>query len=222
MAKNRSKKQAINPQLSRYTAIDPAIHSLEYGKLRDAIVEANQIIKEKEAEIEKKKIEDDYLTMPLVQILKAIFGIGIFALTLFVIGGIVFSYTLFDFRKDVLQTILTSVFWVAFVSAIVTFFVINHRHKKKQPLNVKAIKVVYGALLLLGGIPYVYALFLNLKLVTTIAIVIVSVMLLVFCYLAIRTLRQETDRSFLVSYFSAIVSIAALVVSAVTLFISQQ
>ncbi|MEA5142008.1 MAG: hypothetical protein VB023_00295 [Oscillibacter sp.] len=222
MAKNRSKKQTDSPRPSQSTVIDPSVHSLECSKLRDAIVEANQIIKEKEAEIEKKKIENDYLTMPLILLLKAIFGAGIFLLAIFIIVGIVFSYTLFDFPKDVLQTSLTSVFWFAFISAIITFGVINHKHKKKQPLNLTAIKIVYGALLLFGGVPYVWALFLNQQLVSAIAIVVISVLLLVFCYLAIRTLKQETDRSFLVSYFSAIVSIAALAVSAVALFISQQ
>lgn len=222
MSKNRSKKQTYSPRPSQSTVIDPSVHSLEYSKLRDAIVEANQIIKDKKVEIEKKKIENDYLTMPLILLLRGVFGAGIFVLAIFIIVGIVFSYTLFDFPKNVLQTSLTSVFWFAFICAIITFGVINHKHKKKQPLNSKVIKIVFGALLLLGVVPYVWALFLNQQLVSAIAIVVISVLLLVFCYLAIRTLKQETDRSFLVSYFSAIVSIAALAVSAVALFVSQQ
>ncbi|MEA4962600.1 hypothetical protein [Lutispora sp.] len=222
MAKNCSKKQTNIPRPSQSTAIDPSVHILEYDKLRDAIVEANQIIKDKEAEIEKKKIEDDYLTLPLILFLRAIFGAGIVLLGLCVIAGMLYSYTLFEFPVDTLQASLTSAFWIAFILNIITLLAINRRHKRHQTLNKKAIIIIYGILLLIGGIPYVIELFLNTKLVTVISIVIVCIMLLVFCYLAIRTLKQEADRSFLVSYFSAIVSIAALVVSAVTLFISQQ
>lgn len=222
MAKNRSKKQPNNSRPSQSTVIDQSVHSLEYSKLRDAIVEANQIIKDRETELEKKKIEDDYLTMSLVQTLKVFFGSVIAVLGIFVIAGMLYSYTLFEFPVDILQTSLTSAFWLAFIFNITILLAVDRRHKRHQPLNVKVIGIICGVLLLLWVISSVIAFFLNKSLAIIMSVVIVCIMLIWLCYLVIKALNHETDRSFLISYFSAIVSIAALVVSAVTLFISQR
>ena len=212
--KNRNKNNSgTNPPSTTKTVTNP----IDYEKLRDIIVEANQIIKEKEALEEKEKMKSDYLTSPLVHLLDAFFWFAIISLGFINLAGMYYSYTHFDYTSGILSRPMMIGFWTVFLLTEIFYPIINFKKKQTRGF-VKVGKIVLAIFLVFLLVMTIYAFAANQQLPFMVVIVIFSYALMLICYWAQKTLKTEFDRAFIISYFSVIVSIAALAVSAVALY----
>lgn len=221
--KSTKRKKAQQKQESsaiKKTTSKP-IQDVEYEKLRDAIVEANKIIKEADENSKKKALEKDHMTKLLVELLNWLFGFAIVFLIICSIGAV--AYSVLEAMQSTEETELISVIvcWLAFAADVIGLLVVNHFKKKKNLSKNVWIKRWIWVILVVAIATLVYTFIFSSTQFTAMALVILFVIILVFCYLAMQALKHETDRAYLVSYFSAITGIVALVVSVVALFVSR-
>ena len=110
--------------------------------------------------------------------------------------------------------------WIVFIAGVLMLLLVRHLKKqgkvsKKFWLNF----IVYAIFALIIGV-FAVAYFSSQLLFFTMSFTVVLAIMFSFCYLAMQSLNRENDRAYLVSYFSAITGIAALVVSSITLVVT--
>ena len=184
-------------------------------RLRDAIVDANKIIiKEKEKE-KQKAMEEDHSSKFLVETLGMFFSGTIIVLVFLAIIAAV--YTIVDVigSGKIFNIHAAVACWGLFALVIAFCFLAKHLATRRKLYTVL---LIIFAFILVGIL--VCSILVSLTLLVAICFALFCTVFASFCYLAMQSLRQEKDRNYLVSYFSAITGIAALVVSIVMLLAS--
>lgn len=196
--------------------------AFEYEKIRDAIiVEANKIICEEERMVKEKAMEQDHMTKLLVETLNALFTSAMVFLGVFSFTAIVSTFQAAFVSEREYEVILCAGCWGAYMVGIIALLVVNFLKRQGKIPNKGWSKIIAYIIMALILAPLSVALFLNKLLFTTMALTVVFLILFCFCYLAMKSLKNEKDRAYLVSYFSAITGIVALVVSAITLVVTR-
>jgi len=214
-----SKKRLSNKKKDKKAPIAPKTTSFheqyQHDKLRDSIVEAIRIIKKDDEESKKVEIKNDHLSQGLIQILHLFFDIIMLLLGIAVLS--VLAYTVIDAREpSVLLGV--SICWGVFAVDIVLYLLVEfyRKHNSKNRLR----KIIPWVVIVLIASVFLYAFLFNKALLFALSIALVLIVLFGFCCIAKKSLNTENDRTYLVSYFSAITGIAALVVSVIALVVS--
>lgn len=207
----------INPPDSPLT--NPVTtYPFDYGKLRDTLIDANRSIIEAQELSNKEAFENDHLTRLLVELLNTLFTfvmvlIGIFSFATFISSC--------KEANAVCNMAICLGCWLAFISGVCILLVLGSLRRKGKISNNFWFKLWANTsfVLILGS--FIFAYFSSSILFLKMVFVVVLTILFSFCYLAMQSLKHESDRAYLVSYFSAITGIAALVVSAISLIVTM-
>ena len=191
---------------------------IDYGKLRDAIVEANKIVKENEEADQQKSMESDHLTKLLVELLNGLFIFAIVLLASLSIGAVVYSVIL---AQNEGTTTFAIICWIVFALVLAGFGIVDFQRKKGKKKKAWIKAVAFVALLLMVGLLIATAIK-GIALLVSMLLTAFFIIGLAFCRLAMKAVSYEKDRAYLVAYFSAITGIAALVVSVVALVVSSK
>lgn len=192
----------------------------DYKPICEAIVEANRSIKEEEKKENQKAFEEDHMTKLIVELLNILFTFALIMLGIFTIGSVVFSFVDAFASENNIEKIVCVSCWLVFIVGVL-ILILAKRKKKQGKLSNKNwwSFIVYAIFVLIIG-SFVVAYFSNQLVFFTMSFTLVLTMMFSFCYLAMQSLKRENDRTYLVSYFSAITGMAALVVSALALVIT--
>ena len=189
----------------------------QHDKLRDSIVEAIRIIKKDDEESKKIEIKNDHLSQGLIQILHLFFDVIMLLLGIAILSAL--AYTVMDAREP--RGLLgVSICWGVFAVDTVLYLLVEFY--RKQASKNRFVKVIPWVVVITIGLVFLYALWKNQTLLFALSIALILIILFDFCWIAKKSLNSEKDRTFLVSYFSAITGIAALVVSVIALVVSLQ
>jgi hypothetical protein len=216
---SRQKKKAQNQ--ANAPKVPPApIPVFDYNQFRDAIVEANRTIQEEEKIANHKALEEDHMTKLLIELLNILFTFAMAMLGIFALASVVLSFMDAFASESSVDKIICIGCWLVFIAGFLTLPLVRHlknqgRISRKFWFNF----IVYAILALTMG-SVAFAFFANQLLFFTMSFTVVLAIMFSFCYLAMQSLKRENDRAYLVSYFSAITGIAALVVSAITLVVT--
>lgn len=195
----------------------------DYDKLITAIVEANRIAR-KEEEAEKfEASKNDSLTASLVGMLRLICGIVIGILGL---GGLIIAIlSCASFYEVKGQFAWAIVLWVLFYFGVIVVMVLLFKELGKKPRKKTPTKThkffgicAPGAI----GISLLIAVWFDFvwkkpDLLAAMNLSMLSVIVIGFLLFVMYAVKREKDRNFLVSYFSAMVSVVALIVSLISL-----
>jgi len=200
------------------------VQYIDYEKLTSAIVSANQITQEM---AEAKKIEahkSDSLSMSLVEMLRLTFGILIGLLILFTVIATAHSlWTCYSVWDTSLISWLVLICWILFYYGSTTMLVsiVNPTSKRHKIIVYSAcssfiISILFA--LVINFVPH----FKQTTLLGYMSISMFAFILIGFLFIIIRAIKNETDRNFLASYFSAIMATAALIATIVFSLIQLQ
>ena len=197
------------------------LQNIDYNQLKDALIEANAIIRETEETEKKKRFENDALSIALVEMLRLVFGIIIGLLSLIALVVMVFSvcevYTTPNYHQYWDDTLAL---WLIYgCGAVSMLYLTTKMPIKKQ----KWLPVVLG---ITTVVPVCIATVIDIFVVHEPQLIsgkmIASGVLIIivgFLLFLIRAVKSENDRNYLVSYFSALMALVALVVASVTLVV---
>ena len=213
---NRQKQTRANTQKNP----TPSTPYFDYNQFREAIVEANRTIREEEQIANQKMLEEDHMTKLLVELLDILFTFAMAILGIFAIASVVLSFTDAFASENNVEKMICAGCWMVFIAGVLMLLLVRHLKKqgkvsKKFWLNF----IVYAIFALIIGV-FAVAYFSSQLLFFTMSFTVVLAIMFSFCYLAMQSLNRENDRAYLVSYFSAITGIAALVVSSITLVVT--
>lgn len=185
-------------------------------RLRDAIVDANKIIIKEKKKEKQKTMEEDHSSKFLVETLGMFFSGAIIVLVFIAIIVAVYSIGNVIVSGKSFEIYAVVACWGLFALAIAFCFFAKHLAKRRKLY--KVLLIVF-AFVLVGIL--VCSVLVSLTLLVAICFALFCTVFASFCYSAMQSLKQEKDRNYLVSYYSAITGIAALVVSIVTLMLSH-
>lgn len=217
LPKKKKRKSQIVQDFGLTESIQQQMLSIDYDLLKNTIIAANQEIQKKEIEDQQAHFQKDFLTLPIVEIMKTALTIGIFLTVLVMILMPVYSFSIDS--TDIIACISNLVFWIAYYALVFLFIFVAWKNKNLNGKWYEVLSIVLSVIMVLAfvfsfikygllGMPMLFA-------------ILSGVMLLIFI-LGKRALKQEFDRSFLISYFSSIISLVALIISIVALVISQK
>lgn len=192
----------------------------DYDQFRQAIVEANRTIREEEKIANRKALEEDHMTKLLIELLNVLFTFSMAILGVFAIASVVLSFMDAFASENSVDRIISAGCWLGFIAGVLMLLLVR-RLKKQGKISRKFWFnfIVYAIFALIMG-SFAVAYFSCQLLFFTMSFAVVLAIMFSFCYLAMQSLKRENDRAYLVSYFSAITGIAALVVSAITLIVT--
>ena len=206
--KKQDKKVPIAPKTTSFH------EQYQHDKLRDSIVEAIRIIKKDDEEAKKIEIKNDHLSQGLILILHLFFDVIMLLLGIAILSALV--YTLMDAGEpSVLSVSICWLFW-----GVDTVLCLLVEFNREQASKKRLTKIIPWIVIITIGPVFLYAILTSRTLLFALSIALILVVLFVFCWTAKKSLDDETDRAFLVSYFSAITGIVALVVSVIALVLS--
>ena len=186
------------------------IAEIDYEKLKDAIVQANQETAKLEESRKKEQYGNDNMTAILVDFTKSVF-VG-FAIVL-TVGILAIVNLTRDLTIDLSLHCEFGVFWSCFAVCVAVCGTMIFSSKKRQQLRTPLLVV----LVIAGGILSVTMALMVQTSAELVAYWFLAMMagVLLFTVVVLRKeLNREYDRNYIVSYFSALVALAALVVAA--------
>ena len=186
------------------------IAEIDYEKLKEIIVLANQETVRQEETRKKEQYENDNMTAILVDFTKSVF-VG-FAIVL-TVGILAIVKLTRDITIALNLQCEFGVFWSCFAVCIAVCGAMIFSSKKRQQLRTPLLV----AFVIAGGILSVTMALMVQTSAELVAYWFLAMMagVLLFTVVVLRKeLNREYDRNYIVSYFSALVALAALVVAA--------
>lgn len=217
LSKKKKRKSQVAQDFGQTENLHQKSILIDYAQLKRTIIEANEEIRTQRVEEEKERFQKDFLTLPIVEIMNTALTMGIFIAVLIMILMPVYSSSI-DFI-DIIAFVSNLIFWIAYYALVFLFVFVVWKNKK---LNGKWYERLSIALAVIIVLVFVFSFIKYGLLGMPMLFAILSAVMLLIFILGKRALKQEFDRSFLISYFSSIVSLVALVISIVALVISQK
>lgn len=210
--KCQQKNERNQAKVGRFNAEAGPAYSFDYDRFRQAVVDAIKEIKKDEQEDNFEAFENDHMSKNIVELLDLIFVSAMVILFLFLGGSVLLPFF------DGVDTKKGIICWVISFS-LFTIVWLEDRIKKRGKLR-GWFKCFVFLMLFLFVVALIVALHSSIILLLCIGFACMVTVMLKFCWFARIYIRQEYDRAFLVSYFSAITGIAALIVSVITLIVT--
>lgn len=188
--------------------------TVEPATLIDAIVEANRISRKEELEESKKSFQSDPLTKALVQTLSSLFNFLQIILVFLSIATVIASWRTTISSGSSCHLLCTATCWIILIFGGSTALYENHQYRSlPKPLWLR--KLV-GVIAFIMGSAFFYAFLCDEVLLTLMAFFLLSWIMFFAFRLLDQSMQKEYDRAYLVSFFSAIISFAALVIAIVS------